>query len=187
MAFAAWIKQPREASSSPLPPPFGFSAHARTRAPTARWAFTTGFVCWAKTNKNTAFNNATEIWLFIEMGPKTRLSGEIGIRETNARPPFCWSLCASDGRWYPASCIWQRKTTTWRVTLIWRRWSEAAASARMKEAGPKTPSSTATVTAVTSPSTKVNISVSTSSTLLFFLRDRLCEAGVLLWLGLSLA
>lgn len=66
--------------------------------------------------KNTAFkNNATEIWLFIEMGHKIRLSGEIGIRETNGRPHFCWSLCAADGRWYPASCIWQRKTTTRRV------------------------------------------------------------------------
>lgn len=69
--------------------------------------------------KNTAFkNNATEIWLFIEMGHKIRFSGEIGIRETNTRPHFCWSLCAADGRWYPASCIWQRKTTTRRVTLI---------------------------------------------------------------------
>lgn len=66
--------------------------------------------------KNTAFkNNATEIWLFIEMGHKIRLSGEIGIRETNARPQFCWSFCVADGRWYPASCIWQWKTTTRRV------------------------------------------------------------------------
>lgn len=73
-------------------------------------------VCVLSQKKKTAFiNNAAEIWLFIEMEHKIRLTGEIGIRETNARPHFCWSLCVAGGRWYPASCIWQRKTTTRRV------------------------------------------------------------------------
>lgn len=133
MALVACIKQPHKASSSPRAASVQHVPRMRTCA-FAR-ALSTGFVCWAQ-KKYRSNTNATEIWLFIEMGLKIPLSGEIGIRETNARSPFRCSLCCGV-RWYPASCICQRKTTTTR-RVLWRRWSEVAASARMREAGPKT-------------------------------------------------